>query len=187
MVQFLLTTLLLRQVILGRPGTFLSFSFICRATVARRVVFGLKLSLMRRATVARRAIFWSACIIGATVARWLVPLRVTASLSWDPQFSRDEVFDFWRRCSAASFWSLRRFFFGSPTGITVAFSAGTSYSSAASGFLSAEVGFSSSGCTSIPWQAIVSTSVSGLNAAAVSLWLVSVTCMAGRMASVLAW
>jgi hypothetical protein len=125
-VQFLLATLLLRQVILGRPGTFLSFSFKCRASFARRVGFSLKMSLMRRATVARRGIFRSACVFCAAFARLLIPLLVAANFFWGAPFSRVESFCLWRWRSAASRWSLRRFFFGSPTGITSAFSAGTS-------------------------------------------------------------
>jgi hypothetical protein len=99
------------------------------ATFTRRVVFGLKMSLMCRATIARRGIFRSIGDFRAAFARRVFPLRVTTSLVWGPQFSRGEVFVFWRRCCVASFRSLRLFFFGSPTGITSASSAGTSYSS----------------------------------------------------------
>jgi hypothetical protein len=129
------------------------------ATFAWRVVFGLKMSPLRRATVARRGILRCVSFVcRVTVPRRIDPLRVTTSLFLGPQISLVEVIGFWRRCSEASFRSLRRFFFGSPTGNTVAFSAGTLYSSTASVFLSAEVGFSSSGRASIPWQEIVSNS-----------------------------
>jgi hypothetical protein len=143
-MRFLLPTLFLRQAILGRLGIFLPVSFVCRATFTRRVMFGLQMSLMRRATVARRIIFRCIGEFRATFARRLDALRATVSLFWGPQFSRVKSFGFWRRRSAASFRSLCRFFFGSPTGITSASSTGASRCFAASGFLSAEVGSSSS-------------------------------------------
>jgi hypothetical protein len=115
-----------------------------RATFARRVMFGARVSLVHRATVARRDIFLPLLLsfCRATVARRLVSLRATASFSWGPPFILFVSFGSWLRRSAASFRSLRHFFFGSSTGITVAFSAGTS-PCAASGFLSSEVGFPS--------------------------------------------
>jgi hypothetical protein len=48
------------------------------------------MSLLRRATVARRDIFLSLGVFRAIFARWLIPLRATASLFWGPQFSRVE-------------------------------------------------------------------------------------------------
>jgi hypothetical protein len=119
----------------------LQMSILGRATAAQRVVFCLKMSLMRRVTIARRGIFLSACIFHATSARWVVPLQVAASLLWHPSWVCSFI---WQRRSMASFRSLRHFFFGYLTGITVAFSAGTSAFCAASGFLSGEVGFYSS-------------------------------------------
>jgi hypothetical protein len=124
-VQFLLTTLLLRQAILGRPGTFMSFSFVCRATFARRVVFGLKMSLLRHATIARQDIF----------------LQAKANFIRDPQSPRVSSFVSPRR-PAACFLPLYRLF--SPlTGFTTASSLRTCCW-ATPGFVSTEVCFLSS-------------------------------------------
>jgi hypothetical protein len=87
-----------------------------RTLPARWAMFGERMSLVRRATVARRDIFLSANSFGG------------------PQFSRVEIFGFWRRRSAASFRSLRHSFLGSPTDIIVAFSAGISVFCATSAF-----------------------------------------------------
>jgi hypothetical protein len=132
------------------------------------VKFSLKMFLLRHATVARRDTFQQA----------------EANFSWCLSFTLFVSFGSWRRHSAASFPSLRLFFFGSSTGIAVAFSAGTSAFCAASGFLSGEVGFFSSRRSSVvSRQAIVSSSILGLNADTISMWLDP---MSLRMASVLA-
>jgi hypothetical protein len=117
------------------------------------VRFSLKMFLLRHTTVARRDTFQQA----------------EANFSCGLPFILFVSFGSWRRRSAASFRSLRRFFFGSPTGITVAFSAGTSAFCAASGFLFREVGFFSSRRSSV-----VSRQVN------VSLWLAFTICLSWR-------
>ncbi|PNF33650.1 hypothetical protein B7P43_G12338 [Cryptotermes secundus] len=93
----------------------------------------------------------------ATVARWLIPLQAMANFFWGLQFHRVESFSFWWRRSAASFRSLRLFFFGSVSGITSASTTGTSSFCAASGFLPGEADFFSSRRASMSWQANVSS------------------------------
>ena len=139
-------------------------------------MFGLQMSLLRRATVARRYTFRSAFFCRATSARRLVPLWAMAScfrhqsLPWVRCFGvpRHSVAKF--RCLCRFFF----FFFGSPTGITVASCTGASSFWATSGFMSTEVGFFSSECASISWQAIIFTAISGLVSATISLWLASI-------------
>jgi hypothetical protein len=129
------------------------------------VRISLKMFLLRHATVARRDTF----------------LQAAANFIRDPQIPRVSFLDSPRR-PAACFLPLCRF--SRPlTGFTTASSLGTSRCFAASGFLSAEVGSSSSGRASIPWQAIVSTSFSGSLTAVVSLWLAPIF---SQMALVLA-
>jgi hypothetical protein len=56
----------------------------------------------------------------ATFARRVVPLRAIANLFWNPYYSSVVFFGSYQRRSAASFRSLHRLFFGSPTDVTVA-------------------------------------------------------------------
>jgi hypothetical protein len=140
----------------ARWGIFLS-ACIFRATSARWLVLlraaasllwhpswvrsFLKASLLRRASVARRDTF----------------LQAVANFIRDPQIPRVSFFGSPRRPAACLLLLCR--FFRPLTGFTTRSSMGTSHCWATSGFMSTEVGSSSSGLASISWQAIVSFQV----------------------------
>jgi hypothetical protein len=134
------------------------------------VIFFLKMFLLRHATVAQRETFQQA----------------EANFSWSAPFILLVSFGSWWQRSTASFRSLRHFFLGSPTGIIVEFSAGTSVFCATSDFLSSEVGFFSFRRSSVSRQANVSwlafiISLSSLR------WASILSCICTRLASTFTW